>query len=140
MRTGSSLLLGRIEHGILSWLGHREETLFLGPLVWPKGGALGDHTPCRSHRSRAGWTKVVPGARFNMVSGSPPPRPSEAHMTGPAKNRLHDYEAGWLTLLVEMGVATKQEAHDAMCRVAQAAIDENEARSEKREERKRRKK
>jgi hypothetical protein len=45
-------------------------------------------------------------------------------MTGPAKNRLHDYEAGWLTLLVEMGVATKQEAHDAMCRVAQAAIDE----------------
>ena len=34
-------------------------------------------------------------------------------MTNPAKNRLHDYEAGWLTLLVEMGVATKQEAHDA---------------------------
>jgi hypothetical protein len=61
-------------------------------------------------------------------------------MTNPAKNRLHDYEAGWLTLLVEMGVATKQEAHDAMRRVAQAAIDEKEARSEKREERKRRKK
>jgi hypothetical protein len=48
-------------------------------------------------------------------------------MTGPAKNRLHDYEAGWLTLLVEMGVATKQEAHDAMCRVAQKAIDDMEA-------------
>ena len=31
-------------------------------------------------------------------------------MNGPTKNRLHDYEAGWLTLLVEMGVATKQEA------------------------------
>jgi len=61
-------------------------------------------------------------------------------MNGPKKNRLHDYEAGWLTLLVEMGVATKQEAHDAMCRVAQAAIDEKEARREKREERKRRKK
>jgi hypothetical protein len=61
-------------------------------------------------------------------------------MTNPAKNRLHDYEAGWLTLLVEMGVATRQEAHDAMCRVAQAAIDEKEARREKREERKRRKK
>jgi hypothetical protein len=61
-------------------------------------------------------------------------------MTNPAKNRLHDYEAGWLTLLVEMGVATKQEAHDAMCRVAQAAIDEKEACSEKREDRKRRKK
>jgi hypothetical protein len=61
-------------------------------------------------------------------------------MTHPAKNRLHDYEAGWLTLLVEMGVATKQQAQEAMCRVAQAAIDEKEARSEKREERKRRKK
>jgi predicted amidohydrolase YtcJ len=31
-------------------------------------------------------------------------------MNGPKKNRLHDYEVGWLTLLVEMGVATKQEA------------------------------
>jgi len=31
-------------------------------------------------------------------------------MTNPAKNRLHDYEAGWLTLLVEMGVATKKAA------------------------------
>ena len=61
-------------------------------------------------------------------------------MTNPTKNRLHDYEAGWLTLLVEMGVATKQDAHDAMCRVDQAAIDEKEARREKREERKRRKK
>ena len=61
-------------------------------------------------------------------------------MTNPAKNRLHEYEAGWLTLLVEMGVATKQEAHDAMCRVSQAAIDEKEARQERQEERKRRKK
>ena len=60
-------------------------------------------------------------------------------MTNPGKNRLHDYEAGWLTLLVEMGVATRQEAHDAMCRVAQAAIDEKEARRERRQERKRRK-
>jgi hypothetical protein len=61
-------------------------------------------------------------------------------MTNPAKNRLHDYEAGWLTLLVEMGVATKQEAHDAMCRVAQAAIDEKEARQERRKSRARRRK
>jgi hypothetical protein len=63
-------------------------------------------------------------------------------MNGPKKNRLHDYEAGWLTLLVEMGVATKQEAHDAMCRVAQAAIDEKEARQDRRRaerERRRRK-
>jgi hypothetical protein len=49
-------------------------------------------------------------------------------MTNPAKNRLHDYEAGWLTLIVEMGVATKQEAHDAMCRVAQKAIDDMDQR------------
>jgi hypothetical protein len=35
-------------------------------------------------------------------------------MTNPAKNRLPDYEAGWLTLPVEMGVATNKEAHDAM--------------------------
>ena len=60
-------------------------------------------------------------------------------MKGPAKNRLHDYEAGWLTLLIKMGVATEAEARDAMCRVAQAAIDEREARREKRRaERKRR--
>ena len=62
-------------------------------------------------------------------------------MIEPQKNRLHDYEAGWLTLLIEMGVATRQQAHDAMCRVAQAAIDEKESRRhEWREERKRRKK
>jgi len=53
-------------------------------------------------------------------------------MTGPAKNRLHDYEAGWLTLLVGMRVATEKEAREAMCRVAQKAIDEMEARREKR--------
>jgi hypothetical protein len=64
---------------------------------------------------------------------------TEVAMNGPAKNRLHDYEAGWLTLLIEMGVATKQQAHDAMCRVAQAAIDEmNERRERRREERKKR--
>lgn len=40
------------------------------------------------------------------------------------KNRIHDYEAGWLTLLVNMGVASQEEAREAMNRVAQAAIDE----------------
>lgn len=59
-------------------------------------------------------------------------------MKGPARNRLHDYEAGWLTLLVAMGVATRQEAHDAMCRVAQSAIDEIEERRKRRRERRRR--
>jgi hypothetical protein len=53
-------------------------------------------------------------------------------LRAPANNRLHDDEAGWLTLLVEMKVATKQQAHEAMCRVAQAAIDEMNQRRERR--------
>ena len=61
-------------------------------------------------------------------------------MIGPAKNRLHDYAAGWLTLLIEMGVATRAEAEAAMNRVAQAAIDEMEAKRESRRSGKRRKK
>ena len=56
----------------------------------------------------------------------------ETEMIGPARNRLHDYEAGWLTLLIKMGVASRNEAQAAMNRVAQAAIDEQEARREKR--------
>ncbi len=62
-------------------------------------------------------------------------------MNGPAKNRLHDYEAGWLTLLLKMGVADKQELYEAQNRVAQAAIDEMSRRREKRqmENRRRRK-
>jgi hypothetical protein len=63
----------------------------------------------------------------------------EVPMNGPAKNRLHDYEAGWLTLLVQMRVATEEEAHDAMGRVAQKAIDEmNERRGRRRAEKRRR--
>jgi hypothetical protein len=61
-------------------------------------------------------------------------------MIEPAKNRLHDYEAGWLTLLIAMGVATRAEADAAMHRVAQAAIDEVEAKRESRRSGKRRKK
>jgi hypothetical protein len=53
-------------------------------------------------------------------------------MKGPAKNRLHDYEAGWLTLLVSMGVATRSQAEAAMNRVAQAAIDDMESRRKRR--------
>jgi hypothetical protein len=60
-------------------------------------------------------------------------------MTNPAKNRLHDYEAGWLTLLIQMGVATQQETRDAMNRVAQQAIDDmNEQREKRRAARERR--
>jgi hypothetical protein len=53
-------------------------------------------------------------------------------MNGPAKNRLHDYKAGWLTMLVSMRVATEKEARAAMCRVAQKAIDDIEERRERR--------
>ncbi len=48
-------------------------------------------------------------------------------MNGPTKNRLSGYEAGWLRLLVKMGIATEQDAWDATCRAAQrliAAINE----------------
>jgi hypothetical protein len=58
-------------------------------------------------------------------------------MNGPAKNRLHDYEAGWLTLLVQMGVATEKQAHGAMCRIAQKAIDEMNERRQRRRARRR---
>ena len=62
-------------------------------------------------------------------------------MNGPAKNRLHDYEAGWLTLLLKMGVASEKALSEAQNRVAQQAIDDmNERRERRRAERKRRKK
>lgn len=60
-------------------------------------------------------------------------------MNGPAKNRLHDYEAGWLTLLVKMGVASQKALHEAQNRVAQKTIDDmNERRERRREKRRRR--
>ena len=60
-------------------------------------------------------------------------------MNGPTKNRLHDYEAGWLTLLLKMGVASEKALQEAQNRVAQAAIDDmNEQRERRRAERKQR--
>jgi hypothetical protein len=59
-------------------------------------------------------------------------------MIGPVKNRLHDYEAGWLTLLLRIGVAEEKELREAQNRVAQAAIKKMEERRErKRAERER---
>ena len=59
-------------------------------------------------------------------------------MIDPAKNRLSDYEAGWLTLLLKMGVASEEALQEAQNRVAQAAIDEmNERRERRRAERER---
>jgi hypothetical protein len=55
------------------------------------------------------------------------------------KNRLHDYEAGWLTLLLHMEVASEKDLREAQRRVAQAAIDEvNEKRERKRSRRRKR--
>jgi hypothetical protein len=53
-------------------------------------------------------------------------------MPDPLKNRLHDYEAGWLTLLLQMGVAEEKDLREAQRRVAQAAIDEMNEKREKR--------
>ena len=47
------------------------------------------------------------------------------------KNRLTPYAAGWLTLLVSMGVATEAEVLEARRRVALAVIDELERRRKK---------
>ena len=62
-------------------------------------------------------------------------------LRGPAKNRLQDYEAGWLTLLLKMGVASEKTLQEAQNRVAQAAINEmNERRERRRSDRKRHRK
>lgn len=55
-------------------------------------------------------------------------------MNDPAKNRLSDYEAGWLTLLLEMKVADRQSLIEARNRVAQEAV--KEARERRRRRRK----
>jgi hypothetical protein len=60
-------------------------------------------------------------------------------MAEPMKNRLHDYEAGWFTLLLQMEVASEKDLREAQRRVAQAAIDEvNEKRERKRSRRRKR--
>jgi hypothetical protein len=64
-----------------------------------------------------------------------PLHPGGLLMNGPTKNRLHDYEAGWLTLLLKMGVASEKALQEAQNRVAQQAIDEmNEQRERRRAE------
>jgi len=56
------------------------------------------------------------------------------------KNRIHGYEAGWLTFLIRQGIADEAAAREAMNRTAQAAIDELARRRElkKRSRRRRR--
>jgi hypothetical protein len=60
-------------------------------------------------------------------------------MNDPHRNRLHGYEAGWLTLLLQMGVASEEELREAQGRVARAAIERMEAQKARRREQRRRK-
>lgn len=74
-------------------------------------------------------TNVVHRVWFNAGFGSAPrSAPENQTIHGPAKHRLHPYEAGWLTLLLKMGVASEKALREAQNRVAQAAIDEMEKR------------
>ena len=59
-------------------------------------------------------------------------------MQEPARNRLHPYEAGWLTLLLSMRVAGEGELRAAQARVAQAALDRMNSQARRRARRKRR--
>jgi hypothetical protein len=59
-------------------------------------------------------------------------------MRGPAKHRLHDYEAGWLTLLLQMRVADERDLLEAQNRVAREAVAEMEARRRRRRDPRRR--
>lgn len=55
-------------------------------------------------------------------------------------NRITPYEAGWLTMLVQQGIASEADAREAMNRVAQAAVDElNRGRRLKKKAKRRRK-
>ena len=60
-------------------------------------------------------------------------------MNDPHRNRLHGYEAGWLALLLQMGVASEAELREAQSRVARAAIERMEAQKARRREQRRRK-
>ncbi len=74
-----------------------------------------------------------------MLLGSTSPPRELRTMIGPAKNRLHDYEAGWLTLLLKMGVASEKALQEAQNRVAQQAIEDmNKRRDQRRAEREQR--
>lgn len=55
-------------------------------------------------------------------------------------NRVTPYAGGWLTFLIRQGICTEAEAREAQGRVAQAAIEELEARRVAANKKKRRKK
>jgi hypothetical protein len=53
-------------------------------------------------------------------------------------NRITPYQAGWLSLLLEMRVADEKELREAQNRVAQEAVEELARRRRKRLKRRRR--
>lgn len=53
-------------------------------------------------------------------------------------NRITPYEAGWLSMLVATGLASREEATEARNRVAQAAVRELERRARRKRRKKRR--
>lgn len=54
-------------------------------------------------------------------------------------NRVTPYAGGWLTFLIRQGICTEEQAREAQGRVAQAAIEELEARRAAAREKKRKK-
>lgn len=54
-------------------------------------------------------------------------------------NRITDYEAGWLSFLVEAGLASREAAIEAQNRVAQDAVRELEERRRRKRAAKKRK-
>lgn len=57
-------------------------------------------------------------------------------------NRITPYEAGWLQMLLDRGLAAEKDLREAQSRVARAAVEELEALKQRRlaERRKRRRK
>ena len=56
------------------------------------------------------------------------------------KNRITKYEAGWLSMLLDKGLATREELIEAQNRIAQAAIKEIEREQKRRGKTRRRRK
>lgn len=56
------------------------------------------------------------------------------------KNRITQYEAGWLSMLLDKGLATREELIEAQNRIAQAAIKEIEREQKRRGKTRRRRK
>lgn len=52
-------------------------------------------------------------------------------------NRVTPYEAGWLQMLLDRGLADEKDLREAQARVARAAVDELMARAAKRRKKKR---